>query len=222
MRKYKGIIFDFNGTLILDDELHFSAWKRHARELGFDISEELYFNRMHGSTNELIYELFYGKPIPDELVGVFGNQKEIYYREMFKKSPPPMAKGAKEFIDFLNDNNIPHAIATSSEISNVTFFKEIYNLEKLFGDNITYNDGTLRGKPYPDIYLRAADKLGIGADDLITVEDSASGAKACKASGSPLVIGICPRGKEKFVGAENTDMVITDFTELDYKNLLAY
>ena len=222
MRKYKGIIFDFNGTLILDDELHFKAWQRHAKELGVELSAETYYGLIHGSTNELAYEVLYNKPIPKELVGVFGNQKEIYYREMFKESPPPMAKGAKELIDFLNENNIPHAIATSSEISNVSFFKEIYNLEKLFGENITYNDGTLRGKPYPDIYLRAADKLGIGADELITVEDSASGAKACKASGSPLVIGICPRGKEKFVGAENTDMVITDFTELDYKNLLAY
>ncbi len=222
MDKFKGIIFDFNGTLVLDDELHFRAWQRHAKELGVELSAETYYGRIHGSTNELAYEVLYNKPIPEELVGVFGNQKEIYYREMFRENPPELAKGAMELIDFLNENNIPHAIATSSEISNLTFFKEIYSLEKLFGDNITYSDGTLRGKPYPDIYLRAAAKLGIDASCLITVEDSASGAKACKAAGSPLVVGVCPRGKEKFVGAENTDMVITDFTELDYKNLLEY
>ena len=55
--------------------------------------------------------------------------------------------------------------------------------------------------------------------ELITVEDYRSGAMACKAAGAGMVVGICPRGRDKFVGKEYTDRVITDFTELDYKNL---
>ena len=217
--KFKGIIFDFNGTLILDDEKHLRGWQRLAGELGIDMTEEYYWQNMHGSTNELIYEKFYGKPCPPELIGVFGMEKEIYYREFCEKDPPRFAKGALELIEFLNKNNIPHAIATSSEISNVTFFKEIYPLEKLFGDNIIYNDGTVRGKPHPDLYLKAASKLGLDPADCITVEDSYSGARACKASGSKMVVGICPGGAENFKGKEFTDLTVTDFSELDYKNL---
>ena len=61
MDKFKGIIFDFNGTLVLDDELHFRAWQRHAKELGVELSAETYYGRIHGSTNELAYEVLYNK-----------------------------------------------------------------------------------------------------------------------------------------------------------------
>ncbi len=220
--KFKGIIFDFNGTLILDDEKHLRGWQRLGAELGLEFTEEFYWQNMHGSTNELIYEKLYGRPCPPELCGVFGNKKEVYYREACESDPPEFAAGALELIDFLNQKGIPHAIATSSEISNVTFFKEIYSLEKLFGDNIIYNDGTVRGKPNPDLYLKAAAKLGLDPRDCVTVEDSYSGARACRASGSRMVIGICPRGAENFCGKEFTDLTITDFTELDYKNLFEY
>ncbi len=220
--KYKGIIFDFNGTIILDDEKHILGWKRLMGELGIPFDMDFYVTQMHGSTNENIYQKLYGKPCPEELVGVFGMEKEIYYREECEKDPPPFAKGFPELIRFLNQHGIPHAIATSSEISNVEFFKKLYNLETLFGDNIIYNDGTVRGKPNPDLYLKAAQKLGIDCRELVTVEDSHSGVRACKAAGSPMVIGICSRGAEHFSGKEFADLLITDFCELDYKNLFDY
>lgn len=219
MKKFKGIIFDFNGTLILDDNMHLEGWKRYTKELGVPMTDEFYFDNMHGSTNNLIYKLFYGEEIPKELDGVFGQPKEIYYREQFRENPPPMANGAKELIAFLKEKGLAHAIATSSEISNVTFFDSIYHLYDMFDGNVTYDDGTVRGKPHPDLYLKAAEKLGVDIGSLITVEDSRSGAMACKAAGAGMVVGICPRGKEKFIGKEYTDLVITDFTELDYKNL---
>lgn len=219
MKKFKGIIFDFNGTIIVDDDYHYLGWVRYAKELGLEMTEDFYYKNMHGSTNNLIWTLFYGTPIPPEQNGVFGQPKEIYYREMFKENPPPMANGAKELISYLKENGLAHAIATSSEISNVKFFDEIYHLYDLFDGQVTYDDGTVRGKPYPDLYLKAAEKLSIDISELITVEDSYSGAQACKNAGAGMVIGICPRGKEIFRGKEYTDMVITDFTELDYKSL---
>ncbi len=214
-----GIIFDFNGTLILDDEKHLAAWQKYASELGLSFTEDEYFQNMHGSTNERIYEFLYKKPIPAALVGKFGSIKEDYYREMFESDPPPLANGAREMLEFLCEHDIPRAIATSSEISNVRFFKDIYNLGQWFGDNIIYNDGTVRGKPFPDLFLKAGERLGLSMDRLITVEDSCSGARACRAAGSGLVVGICPRGKHNFHGNEFTDLCITDFTELNYTNL---
>ena len=219
MKKFDGIIFDFNGTLVLDDELHFAAFQKYGREdLGLTIEREDYFSNMHGRPNDRIYESIYKKPIPDELKGKFARRKEEYYLESFKKNPPPLANGAVVMLDFLKENRIPCAIATSSDLHSVNFFREVFSLDKWFS-HIIYSDGTMRGKPSPDIYLRAGERLGIPMQNLITVEDSLSGAMACKASNAGLVVGICPRGKENFLGKEHTDMVITDFTQFPYKEL---
>ena len=222
MKKFRGIIFDFNGTVILDDEKHYAGWQRYTAELGLSISEDDYYEHMHGSTNAAIYEYLYKKPVPEREMDTFGQPKERYYRDMFEKDPPAFAKGVEEFIAFLKKHDIPHAIATSSEISNVTFYRKIYDLDRWFGGPVIYDDGTVKGKPAPDLYLKAGRALSIPMNQLVTVEDSCSGAQACRASGSGMVVGVCPRGAEKFRGREYTDKVITDFTELDYRHLFEF
>ena len=216
----KGIIFDFNGTLFLDTPKHEQAWRKYAKEeFNIEISKEQYYKTMHGSTNPMIYEAIFKKPIPPELIGVFGEGKEEYYRTLCREEKDNLefAKGAVELLDFLEAENIPHAIATSSEINNVNFFREIFPLDRWFsGDRIIYDDGTVRGKPHPDLYLKAGEKLNIPMKDLIIVEDACAGVQAAKASGAGLVVGICPDGKDKFVGKEFTDILINDFTELPF------
>lgn len=211
--------FYFNGTLFLDTPYHEAAWMAYAAEQGINLTREQYYNFLHGSTNPNIYGYLFGKPIPPELIGVFGEGKEEKYRAkcLEDKDILTFAKGAAELLDFLEDNNIPHAIATSSEINNVNFFKELFPLDKWFsGGRIIYDDGTVRGKPHPDLYLKAGAKLGIDMKDLVIVEDACAGVQAARASGAGMVVGICPDGKEKFVGAEYTDLLINDFTELSF------
>ncbi len=214
----KGIIFDFNGTLFWDTPKHEQAWRKYAaEELGITVSPEEYYQKMHGSTNPLIYEFLFHKPIPPELIGTFGEEKEKYYRAlcMAEKGKLTLAPGAEELLDFLEEQNIPHAIATSSEIGNVTFFRELFPLDRWFSDGrIIYDDGTVRGKPHPDLYLKAGERLGVTMKDIIIVEDANSGVQAARAAGAGLVVGIAPYGKDQFVGKEYTDLLITDFTEL--------
>jgi len=124
----KGIIFDFNGTLFLDSPYHEKAWRKYAKEeLNIEVTSEEYYRHFHGSTNPIIYEQLFKKPIPPELIGIFGEEKERYYREQCLEDRENLcfAKGAYELLDFLKENNIPHAIATSSEITNVNFFKDL-------------------------------------------------------------------------------------------------
>ena len=222
MKKFKGIIFDFNGTVITDDEFHLRAWRKHVASFGIEFTDETYFACMHGSTNDLIYKNVFGKEVPPEDKMTVGLEKEEFYREFMRQKPAPFAGGFLELLTFLKERNIPHAIATSSEISNVKFFDELYSLYELFDGNIVYNDGTVRGKPFPDLFLRAGELLSLPMEDVITVEDSHSGVRACKNAGSGMVVGICPRGADLFNGKEFTDLTITDFNDLDYRNLFEY
>lgn len=219
-KTFKGIIFDFNGTLFLDSPLHEKAWLLYVKEkLGRDLTKDEYYKNMHGRPNPLICEYLFGKMPSEEIVETYGREKEEYYRRLCEKEKEEkgeiyLCKGAYELLDFLNEKKVPHAIATSSEGVNVKFFREIFGLDKWFKDRIVFDDGTVKGKPHPDIYLKTGKLLGIKMSDLIIVEDSASGALAAKAAGAGLVVGIAPYGKKQFVGAEYTDMLITDFTEL--------
>ncbi len=221
--KMKGIIFDFNGTLFWDNPIHEAGWKKYAKQkLNIEISTDFYYKKIHGSTNAIIYQTLYGKPIPKELNGIFGEEKEVYYRNICKenKDKLSLAPGAVEFLNYLKENDIPRAIATSSEIGNVTFFKEIFPLHRWFDDeNIIYDDGSVRGKPFPDLYLKAGKSLGIDMKDIAIVEDANAGILAAKSSGAGKVIGIAPYGEDKFLGAENTDFIIQNFYELAEKNL---
>lgn len=218
MKKYKGIIFDFNGTIFLDSPLHEKAWMEFAaEELGKTITKEQYYQNIHGRSNPMIYEFLYGKPLLPEQAAAFGQGKEKKYRALCRKQQDTLqlAKGSLALFDFLNRHKIPHAIATSSEISNVTFFKTLFDLEGWFGDNIIYDDGKIKGKPAPDLYLKAGEKLNLKMEDIIVVEDANSGLIAAKRAKAGLVVGIAPYGKEQFVGRENADLIIRDFTMLD-------
>ena len=225
MKKYKGIIFDFNGTLFWDTPKHEQAWQIFAKEsLNLEIDRREYYEKMHGSTNANIYKYLYKKDIEPENELKFGQEKEEIYRrlcleEKEKTGKLPLAPGAEQLLDFLKENNIPCAIATSSERINVDFFNDVFNLRKWFENRIIFADGTFRGKPFPDIYIKAGKLIDIPMKDLIIFEDANAGVQAAKSAGAGLVIGVAPYGKDEFVGKEYTDLIISDFTEFDF-NLL--
>ena len=91
----KGIIFDFNGTLYWDSQLHYDAWREYSKLLrGFEFSDEEMRDKMFGHTNEDIIEYAIGKKPTKEMVEKYGKEKEALYRkrcpldlESFKLAP---------------------------------------------------------------------------------------------------------------------------------------
>ena len=161
--KYKGIIFDFNGTLFFDSKKHLEAWREFSHRLrGTAFTDDEMRKYMFGRTNEDIIAYAIQKRPTKEQVEKYGKEKEALYRDMCRKDLDnfKLAPGAVEFLDWLKENNIPRTIATMSEKDNVDFYIEGFNLAQWFDVNkIVYSDGTMRGKPAPDIYEIAAAKL---------------------------------------------------------------
>lgn len=221
----RGIIFDFNGTLFWDSQLHLDAWKDFSAQLrGTPFSEEEMLKYMFGRTNEDIIAYAIGKKPEPELVARLAEDKEACYRKMCLKNPDEfkLAPNAVEFLNYLKANNIPRTIATMSEWSNVEFYIKEFNLGQWFNlDKIVYSNGKIPGKPAPDIYELAAKNLGLNPADCIVIEDALSGIEAARNAGIGKIIAIASREPVEFYeGVAGVSQIITDFNQID-KNLLS-
>ena len=225
----KGIIFDFNGTLYWDSQLHYDAWREFSKILrGKEFSDEEMRDKMFGHTNEDIIEYAIGKKPSKEMVEKYAKEKEFLYRKRCKLNLDSfkLAPGAIELLDFLKENNIPRTIATMSEWDNVEFYIKEFHLEKWFDlDKIVYSDGTIPGKPAPDIFKIAADKIGLNPKDCIVFEDAIAGIKSAQSAGVGKIIAVASLEPLDFYREiDGVDEIINNFYEFDKSiiNLNAY
>ena len=219
----KGIIFDFNGTLYWDSQLHYDAWREYSKLLrGYEFTDEEMRDKMFGHTNEDIIEYAIGKKPTKEMVERYGKEKEALYRKRCLLDPEnfKLAPGAIEFLDYLKENNIPRTIATMSEWDNVEFYIKEFHLEKWFDlEKIVYSDGTIPGKPAPDIFQIAAKKIGLQPSECVVVEDAIAGIRSAQGAGIGKVIAIASLEPIEFYKKiDGIEEIIKDFYEFD-KNI---
>jgi len=190
----KGIIFDFNGTLFWDSQLHYDAWRMFSEKLrGYPFTDDEMRKYMFGRTNKDIIEYCTGKTPSDEMVKKLAFEKESLYREQCLKDKEnfKLAEGAEEFLDWLCEHNIPMTIATMSEWQNVEFYIKEFKLERWFDlDKIVYSNGKIKGKPDPEIYQIACKNLGLNPQDCIVIEDAVSGIESAHRAGVGKIIAI--------------------------------
>lgn len=191
---YGGIIFDFNGTLFFDSDKQEEAWRIVSRQLrGQDFTRGEMREKMHGRPSRAIFEYLLGKPLAEDEVWRLSEQKEEIYRELCLRDRDGfrLCAGAEALLDRLVRAEIPRTIATASEITNVRFFIRHFGLERWFDpERIVYDDGTLPGKPAPDIYLKAARRIGLPPARCLVAEDAASGIEAARRAGAGCIVAM--------------------------------
>ena len=216
----KGIIFDFNGTLYWDSQLHYDAWREFSKIIrGYEFTDTEMRDKMFGHTNEDIIEYAIGKKPSKEMVEKYGKEKESLYRKRCLLNPETfkLAPGAVEFLDYLKENNIPRTIATMSEWDNVEFYIKEFQLERWFDlDKIVYSDGTIAGKPAPDIFLIAADKIKLKPSECVVIEDALAGIKSAESAGIGKIIAIASLEPVEFYKQfDCVEKIIKNFYEFD-------
>lgn len=177
--KNGGVIFDFNGTLFWDSEFQETAWDRYLlnHNLKLTLAQKKEF--IHGRNNKDTLEFIFKRALSEQEIEQYSEEKEVIYRNECLKHPMQLAPGAVELLNFLKARSIPMAIATASGKSNVDFFIDTLNLLDYFNEeHIVYNDGSIRGKPHPDIFDKAISKLGVDRSESVIFEDSFSGIQA--------------------------------------------
>jgi HAD superfamily hydrolase (TIGR01509 family) len=219
MKEIKAVIFDFNGVLFWDSHLHDKAWKEYSKELrGTEFTDKELNEIMRGRTNKDIVEYLLGKELDIDEAIKYSDHKEEIYREMCLQMGEDLklSPGAIGFLNYLKKNDIPHTIATSSEINNLNFFWLTFELGKWFNlNNIAYDDGTVRGKPQPDLYLKAADNLKIKPEYCTVFEDAKSGITAAHNANVGQIIALTTKENQAdFKDLPGVTDVILDFQEV--------
>jgi len=222
--KIKGILFDFNGTMLFDSALQEDVWKKFLRsKIGREITNEEIHKYIHGGNNKTVLSYFFNRDFSDGEVEELGEEKESMYRDMCLKDTEmfKLAKGLPDFLDKLKEAGILITIATGAPLSNVKFYFEHLNLGKWFDINkVVYTDGSFKGKPEPDIFLKAAKNINVNIEDCVVFEDAILGIEAARRANAAKIIAVSSTlNNEKLKSISGISQVIKNFTEISMSNL---
>ena len=212
------IIFDLNGTLYQDTEIHYRAWGAFCERHGLPFSREIYYETMYGPANPVILRGIMPGVHTDAELDALSEEKEEIYRAIVAGDPSlqSLTPGAPELLDRLAEMGAPFAIATGAVRSNCEFYMDVLHLDRWFDfDHIFYSDGSLPGKPDPAVYVAAMEKLGYPPRETIVVEDSPSGIRSAVGAGVGTIYAIdVSLGCDAYAHISQVRGVVHDFFEL--------
>lgn len=211
---FKGVLFDLDGVITDTAEYHYLAWKKLADDLGITIDRQ--FNeKLKGVSREdsLRLILAHGKreqAFSEAEFNQLAKTKNDHYVEMIQAvSPKDIYPGILILLQALKKANIKIALASASK--NGPFLLKQMALTDYF-DGIADPATIKAGKPAPDIFILAAEVVGLKPEDCIGIEDAQAGITAIKASGA-LPIGV---GKAEQLGSDIALVVSTRELTLDF------
>ncbi|HEY5465139.1 MAG TPA: HAD family phosphatase [Hanamia sp.] len=202
----KAVIFDLDGTLLDNNSFHRKTWEAYLKNMGKQISEEEFNAHLNGRTNKDAVEYIYGRKMSKEESTKYTLEKEALYRKIYLPFIKPIS-GLIEFLDYLHKKNIPMAIATSGIQPNIDFMFEHVPIKKYF-KAIVNSSHIKKGKPDPEIYIKAASLLGVDPKKCLVFEDAVVGIKSAKAAGMKVIALSTTQSKEELADA---NLIIDDY-----------
>ncbi|MHC5215374.1 beta-phosphoglucomutase [Enterococcus sp. LJL128] len=189
METMKGAIFDLDGVIVDTAKYHYLAWKKLANQLGFDFTEEQN-ERLKGVSRvrslEILLEIG-GINLTEEEQEKYRELKNEWYLDYIKDMKTnELLKGAKEYILQLKKAGIKISLGSASK--NAVLILKNLDIYDLF-DAIIDGNQVSKAKPDPEVFLKAAEALGLDSSVCTVFEDAEAGVQAGKAAGM-YVVGI--------------------------------
>ncbi len=174
------VIFDVDGVLIDSYQAHYQSWLKMFAEHGVSFTEAE-FRKTFGRTSHDIIAALYGAKISDNDIRAWDDRKEALYRDIIRESFPAI-DGAVELLDHLHSAGFRLAVGSSGPPENIALTLECLERASLFGAVVTRVDVT-RGKPDPQVFQIAAERLGAQSAKCVVVEDAPAGIEAANRAG---------------------------------------
>ena len=182
--KYQGVIFDLDGVICHTDEYHYQAWKVLADKLDTYFDREIN-NRLRGVSRmdslEIVLERYTGGPLSQERKVELATEKNEIYRQLLAQMSPKDLSA--EVADTLNKlREMEQKLASGPPSQYAPFILERIGLGSFF-DAISDGNNITKSKPDPEVFLKAAEFLGLTPETCLVVEDAEAGVDAAIAGG---------------------------------------
>jgi beta-phosphoglucomutase len=205
-----GAIFDMDGVLVDSYRAHFQSWRDVAAQEGLDVTEKEFAATFGRTSREIIEMLWSEGRYTDQEILALDARKEAAFRDLIRADFPIMP-GATDLVDSLSQAGWALAVGSSGPPENIELVLDRLGKRDAFGAVVTGMDVT-RGKPDPQVFLIAAERLGIAPQNCAVVEDAPAGVAAAHAAGMK-AIGFASTGRSRQELAE-ADLVIDGLVEL--------
>lgn len=181
----RAVIFDMDGLMIDSERVTYECFRKYYKSINRDMTEEFY-KTLLGQTVEVCRGKVlkkYGNDFPYE---DSVKQSHKMLAERFLAEGVPVKKGLIELLEFLKKNNYKTIVATSSERRRVDKILDMAGITQYFDDSIC-GDEVKNGKPNPEVFLKACEKLSVRADEALVLEDSEAGIQAAFSGGIKVI-----------------------------------
>ena len=186
MNNIQAFIFDMDGLLLDTEGVYKRSWTEAARRLRFDLTDEIYLTLIGISVADAekrLVEVF-GPRFP---IDEFREDAKVRYEAIVEKEGIPLKPGVRELLAWAREKNIPCAVATSTVSAEARARLAKHGVLEEFR-HLIGRDMVSRGKPHPDLFLSAAEALGIEPSHCLVFEDAHTGVYAAKAANMDVLL----------------------------------
>jgi beta-phosphoglucomutase len=207
------VIFDMDGVLIDTYHAHFQSWLMVAEREGLHFTEAE-FAPTFGRTSREIIPYFWGEGrLNNEQIAAIDDAKEAFFREIISKDFSAMP-GVKELLAELHRDGFKLAIGSSAPRESVEMVIDRLDAGRWFEASVSGKD-VVHGKPNPQVFLLAAERLGVAPSRCAVVEDAPPGIEAAHAAGMKAV-GLVSTGRTR-EELSRVDLLVAKLDELSPK-----
>ncbi|TXT58742.1 MAG: hypothetical protein BAJALOKI2v1_310030 [Promethearchaeota archaeon] len=207
------VIFDMDGVLSDNSSAHLKSWQKLADEIGVEFTED-FFNQTFGQTSIKILQKLMQEEVEQEKLREWSERKERYYRKIVKDELEPLP-GVKRLIEILNDHEFNLAVGSSGPRVNIEFLLEALEI-KVYFDVIVGAEDVEKGKPDPEVFLKASDEFNINPRNCVVIEDAPVGITAARRAGMKTIALTTTHEREEL---QDADLILEDLSYLDIDDI---
>ncbi|MBC8159810.1 MAG: beta-phosphoglucomutase family hydrolase [Roseiflexaceae bacterium] len=183
----RAALWDMDGTLLDSAAYHWQAWHDTFAAEGRPLTYEE-FVASFGQRNDTILRGLLGDDLPDAELARIGDAKEALYRQLVREQGVALLPGVRDWLGRLREAGFRQAVASAAPRANIEAILDALEIRPFFAA-ITSAEDVQRGKPDPQVFLLAAERLGVAPSRCVVLEDAPAGVEAGQRAGMR-VIGV--------------------------------